>query len=709
MSSVLNGIGVGGRNLLTGTDVTYTRTNAATAVVNEGFKVVDGYDLNTLIGKTVTISVFINAPGTRDTSLATSSLMNNRFGGHSTEIWANDSSDTTTTYKSTTLLIKTVSNERVSQTITLTPPSGYTKLNSITFNYQGYAKPASDNTATWVYSRPKMEIGDTATDWTPAPEDIWHAGYIDPIVGQTCTSSQYPNSVYSDLIQLKSMMYYTYGFDDESDIPDFRIVVYTDESGTVFKENINLSPQTNTAQQFPNIEDCYCRIVFPAGLTDDQIINFYFKEDKIMAIKASNQISIVDVTDAYSVILTSEAFAFASTDPSGIGPGGSCTTQAVAYCGTNQCSSVTVDASAISCPASFSATVENSGTSAVTIKFTLINNSLLSAGTYEATIPVTVDGITVNKKFTMTVVCQGKTGATGATGNGIKSTAIEYQSSTSNTTIPTGTWSTTIPSVAAGSYLWTRTTLTYTDNTTSVGYSVAKQGTTGTTGSQWYSGTAITGTSTTATVFSSSGVSSARVNDMYLNTSTGNTYKCTTAGAASAAKWVYTGNIKGTTGAKGATGETGNGIESAAITYQAGSSATTAPTGTWVSSPPSVTAGRYLWTKTVFTYTNGDTDTQYSVARQGANGAAGADAITLSITTSNGTVFKNSTGSTVLTAHVYKAGAEQTITDAGVCGSLGSVKWYLAGSTTALATAKTYTVSATDVTNVAAYTCQLES
>lgn len=73
-------------------------------------------------------------------------------------------------------------------------------------------------------------------------------------------------------------------------------------------------------------------------------------------------------------------------------------------------------------------------------------------------------------------------------------------------------------------------------------------GATGTRGSRWSTGTAITGTSTTATVFSSSGITDALVNDMYLNTSTGNVYRCTTAGNASTAKWIYTGSIKGATG-----------------------------------------------------------------------------------------------------------------------------------------------------------------
>lgn len=82
-------------------------------------------------------------------------------------------------------------------------------------------------------------------------------------------------------------------------------------------------------------------------------------------------------------------------------------------------------------------------------------------------------------------------------------------------------------------------------------------GATGTRGSRWNQGTAITGTSTTATIFTGSGITDALVNDNYLNTSTGNTYRCTVAGNASTAKWIFTGCIKGLTGAKGATGATG--------------------------------------------------------------------------------------------------------------------------------------------------------
>lgn len=70
----------------------------------------------------------------------------------------------------------------------------------------------------------------------------------------------------------------------------------------------------------------------------------------------------------------------------------------------------------------------------------------------------------------------GSTGAPGATGNGIKSTTINFASSTSGTVAPSSGWSTTIPTVSDGNFLWTRTILMFTDNSTNTSYTVAKQG-----------------------------------------------------------------------------------------------------------------------------------------------------------------------------------------------------------------------------------------
>lgn len=284
-----------------------------------------------------------------------------------------------------------------------------------------------------------------------------------------------------------------------------------------------------------------------------------------MAIKSADQITIIDVTDAYSVMLTSEAYTFVGGS-GGVTAGATCSTEAVAFCGSNQCPTVNVTASEIVCPTGVSATVENSGTSKV--KITFKTTATISAAC-EATIPVAVDGITVNKKFSFAVAKAGTNGTNG-TSVSVKSTSVTYQVGTSGTDKPTGAWSATVPTVPNGQFLWTKTVVTYSDGKSTTSYSVSYKGT------------------------------------------------------------------------------------------------------------------------------------------NGANGKNGADAITMSITSSNGTVFKNNAGSTVLTAHVFIAGKEQTIADNGTCGSLGVVKWYKAGNTTAVATAKTYTITATDVDNMLAITAQLE-
>ena len=367
-----------------------------------------------------------------------------------------------------------------------------------------------------------------------------------------------------------------------------------------------------------------------------------------MAIKSADQITIVDVTDAYSVILTSEAYTFVG-GTSGVASGNSCTTQAVAFCGSNQCTSVIVDANKVNenCPEGISASVTGSGTASPTITFT--TTATISAAC-EATIPVKVGDITVNKKFSFAVAMKGATGATGATGKGVSKVETYYltTSSSSGVTTSTSGWSTTpTATTTTNKYIWSYQKTTYTDNSTSS------------------STPAIIGT-------------------------------------------------HGATGATGGTGATGKGVskvETYYLTTSASSGVTTSTSG-WSTTPTATTTtNKYIWSYQKTTYTDNSTSssTPAIIGTHGATGATGADAITMTITASNGTVFKNNSGSTTLTAHVYKGGVEQSITDAGVCGSLGSVKWYKGSSTTSIATAKTLTVSASDVQNAVAYTCQLES
>lgn len=71
---------------------------------------------------------------------------------------------------------------------------------------------------------------------------------------------------------------------------------------------------------------------------------------------------------------------------------------------------------------------------------------------------------------------EAKESAETAEKNSIASTAIEYQAGTNGTTAPTGTWSSVIPAVQEGRFLWTRVTLTFASGATAAFYSVGKIG-----------------------------------------------------------------------------------------------------------------------------------------------------------------------------------------------------------------------------------------
>lgn len=216
----------------------------------------------------------------------------------------------------------------------------------------------------------------------------------------------------------------------------------------------------------------------------------------------------------------------------------------------------------------------------------------------------------LSDSFTLAKLADGATGQPGADGRGVKSTAVTYQSSTSGTTAPTGTWSASIPAVAAGSYLWTKTVITYTSGDPSTMYSVARMGTNGTNGNN------------------------------------------------------------------------GNGVSSTVITYQASTSGTTAPTGTWGSTIPSVPAGQYLWTRTVINYTNGSSSTIYSVGMTGKTGADGKDAYTI-LLGNESHAFAGSTaaalaGSTTCSVVAYKGATR-------VAATIGTISGLPTGMTASVA------------------------
>ena len=151
---------------------------------------------------------------------------------------------------------------------------------------------------------------------------------------------------------------------------------------------------------------------------------------------------------------------------------------------------------------------------------------------------------------------KGDKGDTGGAGKGVKSIVEQYYKSTSSTTQSGGSWSTTYPGWENGKYIWTRSVITYTDNTTTTTSAICVTGAKG---------------------------------------DKGNT---------------------GSTGPTGPTGPSGKGIKSTTITYQLSASRTTPPTGTWVTSPPATDTDKpYLWTRTIITYTDNTTSSPaYSVS-----------------------------------------------------------------------------------------------
>lgn len=208
-----------------------------------------------------------------------------------------------------------------------------------------------------------------------------------------------------------------------------------------------------------------------------------------------------------------------------------------------------------------------------TFNFRNIDTLLASGLTYTvdgSTIPidkpflVSVDAFIGNdlvatRQITFTNVSDGAKGADGIAGKdgvGIRSTVITYGLSANETTQPT-TWTSSVPTLVKGQYLWTKTVWTYTDALIETGYIktyIAKDGNNGT---------------------------------------------------------------------DGIAGKDGVGIKTTTITYQASTSGTTVPTGTWSSQVPSVPNGQFLWTRTVWNYTDSTSETGYSVAKMGETGPQG--------------------------------------------------------------------------------------
>ena len=332
-----------------------------------------------------------------------------------------------------------------------------------------------------------------------------------------------------------------------------------------------------------------------------------------MAIRSSDQISIVDLTDGYAVILTTDSYTFAG-DTTKVKSTQSFSVGVYAYCGaTSVAAAVNATTLNNSLPAGLSVVSDGDAT-APTLTFTattdLTQAALTSAGG-RILIPVIVDGgeITISKSLALSIALTGAGG-------------------TSAYSITLGNESQVIACNADG---------TVSEATTiEIPFSVFQ------------------GTSRKAATVT------------YSTLPSGMTLNKNTAGTTSAE-----GKLILNVAAGARLGGTSNGLIT--LTIKTGSTTV----GTKV----------FYWAKSTA-------------------GADGFDAITLTITSSNGTIFKNTGVNTVLTAHVYQAGAEL---NSDAVAALGTIKWYKDGSATALATTgATLTITDSDVNNKEVYVARLE-
>ena len=263
------------------------------------------------------------------------------------------------------------------------------------------------------------------------------------------------------------------------------------------------------------------------------------------------------------------------------------------------------------------------GISSVTVTYGTSTSASTQPTSWQTTMPTVAEGAylwtrtitdytdsSIADTVTYTYAKQGAQGGIGPQGTSVAVSSIQYQSGTSATTAPTGTWSNSVVSVAEGGYLWTKTT--FSDG--KIAYGVARQGIDGDDGrgitsiaEQYYqstSSTAQSGGSWSTTV-------PTWADGKYMWTRSVITYTDSTTSTTSPIC---------ITGQKGGTGV---GVSSVDVWYYQSTSATTLSGGSWSTTAPTWSDGKYVWTKTITTYTNSTTDETVAVCITGQKGATG--------------------------------------------------------------------------------------
>lgn len=189
------------------------------------------------------------------------------------------------------------------------------------------------------------------------------------------------------------------------------------------------------------------------------------------------EITVANMTEPFTVMLTNEAQQFATDSNRKVTSAQSYYTDIIVIRGSQERTDYTIG----NITSGSGITVSKNSKR---VTFSVNAGTTIGADTGVIEIPITLDGQTVKKQFSWSCGKQGPQGVKGQDGTSIKITSksVTYQASTSGTTAPTGTWSTTVPTVNNGQYLWTKTTVQYSDGNKTEAYSVSYKGTNGTNG-----------------------------------------------------------------------------------------------------------------------------------------------------------------------------------------------------------------------------------
>ena len=221
-------------------------------------------------------------------------------------------------------------------------------------------------------------------------------------------------------------------------------------------------------------------------------------------------------------------------------------------------------------------------------------------------------------------------GEDGKPGVSVTLADVEYAQSTSNSVAPTTGWQTTAPTWIDGRYIWSRTKVSYSDNTTTYTKAVCITGGKGSTGNSGVGVSSIIEQyylSSSAISLLNGSWSTTRPtwkDKWYIWTRSVITYTNGTSDTTAAIC------VTGSKGDKGEDGKPGVSVTLADVEYAQSTSNSVAPTTGWQTTAPTWIDGRYIWSRTKVSYSDNTTTYTKAVCITGGKGSTGNSGVGVS-------------------------------------------------------------------------------